>query len=204
MIRKLSSYSAQNEWSGRPESRALGAGAVGVGGYGWLRWPVAGLRCMPSARLRCARALWAVAGRPPGEGRRRRRRSACRGRDDRHGLASRDGLPLTESVPRAAAAARPTAGRFQRILGKVFGARRRARHANPPSADGERQSLYFAHAMCTDRDLVAGVARAQLPYAANMVSGVDTAGCARGAGPGTAEAAARLTGMRCEGRGNFD
>jgi hypothetical protein len=72
------------------------------------------------------------------------------------------------------------------------------------SADGERQSLYFAHAMCTDRDLVAGVARAQLPYAANMVSGVDAAGCARGAGPGTAEAAARLTGMRCEGRGNFD
>ncbi len=72
------------------------------------------------------------------------------------------------------------------------------------SADGERQSLYFAHAMCTDRDLVAGVARAQLPYAANMVSGVDSAGCARDAGPGTAEAAARLTGMRCEGRGNFD
>ena len=72
------------------------------------------------------------------------------------------------------------------------------------SADGERQSLYFAHAMCTDRDLVAGVARAQLPYAANMVSGVDAAGCARDAGPGTAEAAARLTGMRCEGRGNFD
>ena len=75
---------------------------------------------------------------------------------------------------------------------------------NPPSADGERQSLYFAHAMCTDRDLVAGVARARLPYAANMVSGVDAAGCARDAGPGTAEAAARLTGMRCEGRGNFD
>ena len=52
------------------------------------------------------------------------------------------------------------------------------------SADGERQSLYFAHAMCTDRDLVAGVARARLPYAANMVSGVDAAWvCAwRGAG----------------------
>jgi hypothetical protein len=32
----------------------------------WLRWPVAGLRCVPSARLRCARELWAVAGRPPG------------------------------------------------------------------------------------------------------------------------------------------
>ena len=45
------------------------------------------------------------------------------------------------------------------------------------SADGERQSLYFAHAMCTDRYLGAGVACAQLPYAANMVSGVDVAGC---------------------------
>ncbi len=70
--------------------------------------------------------------------------------------------------------------------------------------DGERQSLYFAHAMCTDRDLVAGVARARLPYAANMVSGMDTAGCARGAGPGAAKAAAGLAGMRCEGRGNLD
>ena len=87
---------------------------------------------------------------------------------------------------------------------KCFGARRRARHANPPSADGERQSLYFAHVMCTDRDLVAGVARARLPYAANMVSGVDAAGCARGAGPGAAEAAAGLACIRCEGRGNFD
>ena len=58
---------------------------------------------------------------------------------------------------------RKGAGRFQRILGEMFGARRRARHANPPSADGERQSLYFAHVMCTDRDLVAGVARARLP-----------------------------------------
>ena len=93
---------------------------------------------------------------------------------------------------------------LRRILGEMLGARRRARHANRPSVAGERQSLYFAHAMCTDRDLVAGVARARLPYAANMVSGVDAAGCARGAGPGTAEAAARLTGMRCEGRGNFD
>ena len=32
------------------------------------------------------------------------------------------------------------------------------------SADGERQSLYFAYAMCTDRNLVAGVARAQLTW----------------------------------------
>jgi hypothetical protein len=29
-------------------------------------------------------------------------------------------------------------------------------------------------------------------------------GCARGAGPGAAEAAAGLAGIRCEGRGNFD
>ena len=33
---------------------------------------------------------------------------------------------------------------------------------------------------------------------------LDTAGCACGAGPGAAEAAAGLAGMRCEGRGNFD
>ena len=43
------------------------------------------------------------------------------------------------------------------IWGEKFGARRRVhiRHANPPSADGERQSLYFAHAMCTDCEVVA-------------------------------------------------
>jgi hypothetical protein len=77
---------------------------------------------------------------------------------------SRHGLQLTESVLLEAATARPTPGRFQRILGEMFGTRRRARHANPPSAPGERQSLYFAHAMCTDRDVVAGVANTQLPY----------------------------------------
>ena len=43
-----------------------GAGAVGVGGCAWLRWPVAGLRCVSSARLRYARALLAAAGLPPG------------------------------------------------------------------------------------------------------------------------------------------
>jgi hypothetical protein len=86
----------------------------------------------------------------------------------------------------------------------MFGARRRARHPNPPSADGEHQSLYFTHVMCTDRDLVAGVARARLTDAANMVWGVDAAGCACGAGPGAAEAAAGLACIRCEGRGNFD
>jgi hypothetical protein len=37
-----------------------------MGGCVWLRWPVAGLRCVFSARLRCARTLWAIAGRPPG------------------------------------------------------------------------------------------------------------------------------------------
>jgi hypothetical protein len=50
-----------------------------------------------------------------GEGRRRRRLSACRGRDDGNGLEVRHGLPLTESVLYAAAAARPTAGSFQSI-----------------------------------------------------------------------------------------
>ena len=58
--------------------------------------------------------------------------------------------------------------------------------------------------MCTGRGLIAGVARTRLPYAANMVPGVDAAGCACGAGPGAAEAAAGLVGIRCQGRGNFD
>jgi hypothetical protein len=43
---------------------------------------------------------------PQEQGRSGRRRSTCRGRDDGHGLALRHGLPLTESVLRAAAAAR--------------------------------------------------------------------------------------------------
>ena len=46
--------------------------------------------------------------------------------------------------------------------------------------------------------------RSTASLVADMVSGVDAAGCARGAGPGTAEAAAGLAGMHCEGRGNFD
>ena len=112
--------------------------------------------------------------------------------------------------PRLGFAARGRCGPSPSALqGRIYLGQNVSEHDVAPvtpirSADGERQSLYFAHAMCTDRDLVAGVARAQLPYAANMVSGVDAAGCARGAGPGTAEAAARLTVMRCEGRGNFD
>ena len=52
------------EREGRPGT--LGEGAVGVGGWACLCWSVAGLRCVSSARLRCARSLWAVAGRPPG------------------------------------------------------------------------------------------------------------------------------------------
>ena len=112
--------------------------------------------------------------------------------------------------PRLGFAARGRCGPSPSALqGRIYLGQNVSEHDVAPvtpirSADGERQSLYFAHAMCTDRNLVAGVARARLPYAANMVSGVDAAGCARGAGPGTAEAAARLTGMRCEGRGNFD
>ena len=56
----------RNEWRGGPEAGARGAGAVGVGGCALLRWPVAGLRCVSLARLRCARELWAADGLPPG------------------------------------------------------------------------------------------------------------------------------------------
>jgi hypothetical protein len=38
---------------------------VEMGGYAWLRQSMAGLRCVFSARLRCARALWAVTGHLP-------------------------------------------------------------------------------------------------------------------------------------------
>jgi hypothetical protein len=162
-------------------------------------------RCGPSQSVLQSRIYfrpkWGVGGGPsptPSERMSRARRSTrtgVAGRPLAHGVCSSRG---------GGGVACPTAGRFQRILGEMFGARRCDRHANLPSADGERQSLYFEHTMCTDRDLVAGVARARLPYAANMVSGVDSAGCACGAGPGVAEAAAGLADMRCEGRGNFD
>ena len=58
-----------------------------------------------------------------GEGRRRRQRGACPRRGGRHGMASLRGLPLAESALRTAEAARPTAGRFQRIFGEMFGVR---------------------------------------------------------------------------------
>ena len=146
-----------------------------------------GLRSVSSARLRCARTLWTIAERPAGSDlfpsktrvgggpsptpaervsrARRSTRPGVAGRPPAHGVcSSRGGGGASDS----------------RALPEDFGQSVR----NPPSADGERQSLYFAHAMCTDRDLVAGVARARLPYAANMVSGVDAAWvCAwRGAG----------------------
>ena len=67
---------------------------------------------------------------PHGGGRRRRRRGACPGRGGRRGLASLRGLPLAESALRAAAAARPTAGHFQRIFDEMFGAQHvRQQHA---------------------------------------------------------------------------
>jgi hypothetical protein len=142
----------------------------------------------------------------------RGRRSGGGGdRDGRLRIGCANQCPGCGARPRLGFAARGRCGPSPSALqGRIYLGQHVSEHDVAPvtpicrSADGERQSLYFAHAMCTDRDLVAGVARAQLPYAANMVSGVDAAGCARDAGPGTAEAAARLTGMRCEGRGNFD
>ena len=73
------------------------------------------------------------------QGRSRRRRSTCRGRDDGHGLALRHGLPLTESVLRAAAAARQTAGRFQSIPATRMRCRRTHAAAGTPTQ----------HAACT-------------------------------------------------------
>ncbi len=52
---------------------------------------------------------------PQEQGRSRRRRSTCQGRNNGHGLALRHGLLLTESVLRAAAAAHQIAGFFQSI-----------------------------------------------------------------------------------------
>jgi hypothetical protein len=73
------------------------------------------------------------------QGRSRRRRSTCRGRDDGHGLALRHGLPLTESVLRAAAAARQTAGRFQSIPATRMRCKRTHAAAGTPTQ----------HAACT-------------------------------------------------------
>jgi len=190
---------------------ALGAGAVGVGGCAWLRWPVTGLQCVSSARLRCARALWAVAGRPPGSD---LFPSGVGGGG--RAVAGAGGARFV--VPAFCAACRR--GEASRSRGLFFARRRRrvrrrgasgefwakcsaqdVAPVTPIGRNGEHQSLYFAHAMCTDRDLVAGVARTRMPYAENMVSGF---GCACGAGPGAAEAAAGLAGMRCEEWGNFD
>ena len=155
----------------------------GRGRSGWAatggcagRWPGCGAcprlgfaargRCGPSPGVLRGQIYlkWGVGGGPsptPAERVSRARRSTrpgVAGRPPAHGVcSSRGGGGASDS----------------RALPEDFGQSVR----NPPSADGERQSLYFAHAMCTDRDLVAGVARARLSYAANMVSGVDAAGC---------------------------
>ena len=92
------------KWNGeaRPQIGDLGAGAVGMGGCAWLRWLVARLWCVSSARLRWARALWTIAGRPPGSDVRRRnqssplaQRSRC-GSTTEHGIESR--LPFITPV----------------------------------------------------------------------------------------------------------
>ena len=65
-----------------------------MGGCAWLRWPVAGLRCVSSARLRYARALLAAAGLPPGRIYFRARRWS-RSRLGRAGDEARELLPWT-------------------------------------------------------------------------------------------------------------
>ena len=74
-------YGGFQPWNGEggPEASVLGAGAVWVGGCARLHWSAAGLRSVSSARLSCARALWAVSGRSPG----RRQRDARGGRGGR-------------------------------------------------------------------------------------------------------------------------
>jgi len=49
---------------GGDQAGDLGAGAVGGGGCEWLRWSVAGLRCVSSARLRCTWTVWTIVERP--------------------------------------------------------------------------------------------------------------------------------------------
>jgi hypothetical protein len=125
------------EWRGGPEADARGGGG---GRSGRLRWPVAGPRCVSSARLRCARALWTVAnfdeksrhngeeGRKPTPGGRGQSEWAaargCAGRWPGHG-----------ACPRLGFAARGRCGPSPGVLrGRIYfaglGARRRARHTS--------------------------------------------------------------------------
>jgi hypothetical protein len=103
----------------RVAALAGGGAAVRVLGSAPLRAVAVGRR-RASSRVRSI----SVQNEGWGEGRRRRRWSACRGSDDRHGLASRHGLPITESVLRAAVAARPgqqgdSRGSWQNALRKT-------------------------------------------------------------------------------------
>ena len=100
----------------------------------------------------------------------RGRRSA--GRGDRDGRLRIAALTNGRAVVRVldSASLRTDAGPSPSGLqGRIYLGQNVSEHDVAPvtpilSADGERQSLYFAHAMCTDRNLVAGVARARLPY----------------------------------------
>ena len=108
--RGRSGWAAARGWAGRWS---------GCGACPWLGFAARG-RCGPPPGFLRGRIYFRQG---LGEGRRRRRRGACPRRGGRHGMASLRGLPLAESALRAAAAARPTAGRFQRIFGEMFGAR---------------------------------------------------------------------------------
>jgi hypothetical protein len=96
--------------NGRAAVRVLGSASLRAGAVGRSRAP-SGVGSI------------SVGGGGGGGGRRPRRRGACPGRGGRRCLASLRGLLLAGSALRAAAAARPTAGHFQRIFGEMFGAR---------------------------------------------------------------------------------
>ena len=183
MIRKLSSYSAQRNGAGGRSPAPWGRGRSGWAATGGCagRWPGCGAcpRLGFAARGRCGPSPGVLRGRAVADAGGARVEGATIDTAWRRGTASRSRSLFLARRRRRVRQQGASRGFWAKCSEQDV-----APHANPPSADGERQSLYFAHAMCTDRDLVAGVARARLPYAANMVSGVDAAWvCAwRGAG----------------------
>ena len=154
-------------------SRGPAPGGRGRSGWAAARgcaglWPGCGA---------CPRLGFAARGRcwpPPGSlrgriyfrrgCRRRRWRGACPGRGGRRGLASLRGLPLAESALRAAATARPSAGRFQRIFGEMFGARH-VRQQDAPRVCSSRDGDGASDSRALPEDFRRNVRRTTRPTA---------------------------------------